>query len=119
MARIAARIEMGGTVIPAQSGCLICFASANHDESHFPGNPEEFDITRDTSGVVAFGHGLHRCLGAPLATLEATVVLEQLVANFAAIDWDPTRIVRDGSFFIRGLEHLPLRAVADGQAPVH
>lgn len=119
MARIATRdVQMGGTVIPAQSGCLICFASANHDESHFPGDPEEFDITRDTSGVVAFGHGLHRCLGAPLATLEATVVLEQLVQNFSAFDWDPARAVRDGSFFIRGLNHLPVSATGDSPASI-
>jgi cytochrome P450 len=119
MARVTTRdVEIGGRVIPAQSGCLICFASANHDEAHFPGNREEFDITRDTTGVVPFGHGLHRCLGAPLATLEATVVLEQLVQNFVELDWDPTLAVRDPSFFIRGLNALPIRAVADSRAPV-
>jgi cytochrome P450 len=108
MARITTRdVEMAGTVIPAQSPCLVSFASANHDDSKFP-NPGQFDITRDTSGLVAFGHGLHRCLGAPLATLEGTVVLEQLLDNFAGFDWDPSRIVRDDNFFIRGLNHLPI-----------
>ena len=108
MARITTRdMEMGGTVIPAQSPCLVSFASANHDDSKFP-NPEQFDITRDTAGVVAFGHGLHRCLGAPLATLEGTVVLEHLLDNFTGFDWDPSRVVRDDNFFIRGLNHLPI-----------
>ncbi|MDM3973562.1 cytochrome P450 [Mycobacterium marseillense] len=108
MARITTRdVEMAGTVIPAQSPCLVSFASANHDDSKFP-NPERFDITRDTSGLVAFGHGLHRCLGAPLATLEGTVVLEQLLDNFAGFDWDPSRVVRDDNFFIRGLNRLPI-----------
>jgi cytochrome P450 len=111
MARITTRdVEMAGTVIPAQSPCLISFASANHDESKFP-DPTRFDITRDTAGVVAFGHGLHRCLGAPLATLEGTVVLEHLLDNFKGFDWDPSRVVRDDSFFIRGLNHLPLTPI--------
>jgi cytochrome P450 len=111
MARVTTRdVEMGGTVIPAQSPCLISFASANHDPSKFP-NPEQFDITRDTSGLVAFGHGLHRCLGAPLASLEGTVVLEHLLDNFKGFEWDPSRVVRDDSFFIRGLNHLPVRPI--------
>jgi cytochrome P450 len=111
MARITTRdVEMGGTVIPAQSPCLVSFASANHDDSKFP-NPEQFDITRDTAGVVAFGHGLHRCLGAPLATLEGTVVLEHLLDNFKGFDWDPSRVVRDDSFFIRGLNQLPISPI--------
>jgi cytochrome P450 len=111
MARITTRdVEMAGTVIPAQSPCLVSFASANHDDSKF-GNPEQFDITRDTSGVVAFGHGVHRCLGAPLATLEGTVVLEHLLDNFAGFDWDPTRVVRDDNFFIRGLNQLPISPI--------
>jgi cytochrome P450 len=111
MARITTRdVEMGGTVIPAQSPCLVSFASANHDESKFP-NPEQFDITRDTAGVVGFGHGLHRCLGAPLATLEGTVVLEHLLDNFTGFDWDPSRVVRDDNFFIRGLNHLPISPI--------
>lgn len=76
------------------------------------------DCTPDTTGVVAFGHGLHRCLGAPLATLEATVVLEQLVQNFVALDWDPTRVVHDPSFFIRDLNALPIRALSDSRAAV-
>jgi cytochrome P450 len=111
MARITTRdVEMAGTVIPAQSPCLVSFASANHDDSKFP-NPEQFDITRDTSGLVGFGHGLHRCLGAPLATLEGTVVLEHLLDNFAGFDWDPSRVVRDDNFFIRGLNHLPISPI--------
>ena len=59
---------------------------------------------RGHSGVVAFGNGLHRCLGAPLATLEGTVVLEHLLDNFTGFHWDPSRVVRDDSFFIRGLK---------------
>jgi cytochrome P450 len=111
MARITTRdVEMADTVIPAQSVCLVSFASANHDESKFP-DPEEFDITRDTTGVIPFGHGLHRCLGAPLATVEGTAVLEQIVENFASFEYDPSRVVRDDSFFIRGLNHLPVTAI--------
>jgi cytochrome P450 len=111
MARVTTRdVDMAGTVIPAQSPCLVSFASANHDDSKFP-DPERFDILRDTAGVVGFGHGLHRCLGAPLATLEGTVVLEHLLDNFAGFDWDPGRVVRDHNFFIRGLNFLPISPI--------
>jgi cytochrome P450 len=113
MARITSQeVEIAGTQIPVNSVCLVSFASGNHDQSKFPDDPESFDITRDTGGVIGFGNGIHRCLGSHLATLEATVVLEQLVANFAEFGWNPERMERDSSFFIRGLNHLPISAVA-------
>jgi cytochrome P450 len=113
MARITTRdVELADTAIPAQSLCMVSYASANHDESKFP-NPEQFDITRDTAGIISFGHGLHRCLGAPLATLEATVVFEHLIDNFTGFDWDPNRMVRDNNLFIRGLNHLPISPKRD------
>ncbi len=83
-------------------------AVANHDESRFPGNPEGFDITRDRRGMV--GQGLHRWLGAPPSLLEGTVVLEQLLHNFAEFGWDPSRVVRDDSSFIGGPHHRPILA---------
>ncbi|MCW2983860.1 MAG: cytochrome hydroxylase [Conexibacter sp.] len=112
MARIATQdVEIAGVTIPSDAVCLVSYASANHDESKFP-DAETFDIHRDTSGIIAFGNGIHRCLGAHLATLEGTVVLEHLVRNFSGFGWDPARIERDDSFFIRGLNHLPITTVA-------
>jgi cytochrome P450 len=113
MARICPQdVEIADTEIPKDSVCLISFASANHDESKFPDDPESFDITRDTTGVIGFGNGIHRCLGAHLATLEGTVVLEKLVEHFSGFSHDPGKMVRDTSFFIRGLDKLPVSATA-------
>ena len=59
-------------------------SSANRDPAQFP-DPDRLDLGRDTSGHVAFGHGVHHCLGAPLARMEAEVALGALLAHFARI----------------------------------
>jgi cytochrome P450 len=64
-------------VIPEGSSVLLLLASANRDDSVFP-RAARFDMTRDTSGHLAFGHGTHFCLGSALARLEARVALEVL-----------------------------------------
>lgn len=56
--------EVGGTVIPGGSAVLVGLAAAGHDPERFP-EPDRFDIRRDARGHIAFGHGLHHCLGAP------------------------------------------------------
>ena len=67
--------EVGGTVIPGGGELvLVAVGDANHDPARFP-DPDTFDIRRDTRGHVAFGHGIHYCLGAPLARLEARIVI--------------------------------------------
>jgi cytochrome P450 len=53
------------------------FAAANRDESRFP-DPERFDVHRNPEGHLAFGHGIHYCLGASLARLEARIAFESL-----------------------------------------
>ena len=63
-------VELSGTTIPAGTMVLPLFASANHDDTRFP-DPERFDITRNAGGHLAFGYGIHFCLGAPLARIEA------------------------------------------------
>jgi cytochrome P450 len=81
------------------------FAAANHDPDAFP-NPEEFDLTRDTSRMLTFGTGPHFCLGAGLARLETRVVLEELVAAVHP-DYqvgEPTRVHHAN---IRGFSQLP------------
>ncbi len=57
-------------VIPAGEWVLPATSSANRDPAQFP-DPDRLDLGRDTSGHVAFGHGVHHCLGAPLARMEA------------------------------------------------
>jgi cytochrome P450 len=87
--------------------------SANHDESVFP-NPEKFDISRVPHGHshVGFGHGIHFCLGAPLARLEGNIVLKIILDRLQNLEIDDSKkeaIKPLPSFFFHGVSHLPLR----------
>ena len=85
------------------------FGSADHDESVFE-DPESFCPEREgLSNHVAFGHGIHYCLGAALARLEATTamrVLAERIESFPIVDADSLRYAP--SFILRGLEALEL-----------
>jgi cytochrome P450 len=75
-------VEIAGTTIPKGSSVLLSLASANRDEHRFT-NGETFDIERrNTAGHLAFGTGIHHCLGAPLARRELRIILEELTAAF-------------------------------------
>jgi cytochrome P450 len=86
MYRITTRdVAMGGVTIPARSIVCLSFGSGSNDEGHFP-DPLRFDIHRENSGEhLAFGHGRHFCLGAPLARLEARLGLEALYERIPTI----------------------------------
>ena len=77
--------EIAGTVIPASKFVTLSVLSANHDERHFA-DPDRFDIDREPDKHMAFGHGIHFCLGAPLARLEAEIALGVLFDEFAELD---------------------------------
>jgi cytochrome P450 len=80
-ARTTARpVEVHGIEIPAGKRVFLILGSANLDETKFE-NPEQFDVLRTPAPHLAFGEGLHGCLGNPLARLEAAIALEQLVAR--------------------------------------
>lgn len=88
--RSAARdTELGGVAIPAGALVMLCWASANRDESVFD-RPDELLLDRPELGMhLAFGRGIHHCVGAPLARLEARVVLTKLLAQTSAVELDP------------------------------
>lgn len=99
--------RVGGSVIPKDAPIMVCYAAANRDES-FWSDPDRFDITRDTRGHVAFGRGLHFCLGANLARREARIALERLLPLLPRLR--RTRAEREyvDSWFLRGPKSLPL-----------
>jgi cytochrome P450 len=84
--RIAAQdVELGGQTIAKGSRVLLMIASANHDPEQFP-EPETVDLCRDNARRhMAFGHGVHLCIGAGLARLELRVFLEQLIARMPGL----------------------------------
>jgi cytochrome P450 len=103
-------VEIGGVTIPAEEFVLVALGSANRDEDRFA-NGEDLDVTRSASGHLAFGHGIHFCLGAPLARLEGQIAIGRLLDRFPnltlAADLDDLRW--RNSNLMRGLESLPVR----------
>ncbi|MCX5400686.1 cytochrome P450 [Streptomyces sp. NBC_00102] len=103
-------LDVGGSVIPGGGELvLVALADANRDPARFEG-AERFDITRDARGHVSFGHGIHYCLGAPLARVEARIALGSLLARCPGLrlDIDPDRLTWRTGMLIRGPESLPI-----------
>nr|WSS65264.1 cytochrome P450 [Streptomyces sp. NBC_01177] len=102
-------ITLGATEIPAGVPVLVALGAANRDPDRFPA-PDRLDLDRDAAGHLSFGHGIHRCVGAPLARLEAEIALRAVLTRFPGIrlagpadqlEWRRTRLVR-------GLVALPV-----------
>jgi len=77
-------VEFGGVTIPANNRLLAMLASANHDEEQFP-DAEEFIVDREPNRHLGFGMGIHYCLGAPLARIEANIALELLAPRITSL----------------------------------
>jgi cytochrome P450 len=103
-------LEIAGTRIPEGSVVQIALASADRDEERFAG-ADRLDVTRAPQAHLAFGHGVHFCLGAPLARLEADVAFEVLLRRLPDLELavPADRLVYRSSEVVRGLESLPLR----------
>jgi len=109
--RIASEdVEVGGVVIPAGAVVVAMLGAANRDPRRFAA-PDEFDVGREENPHLAFGHGIHFCLGAPLARMEAEIAVGSLLRRFpamelaadrAAIPWRPSAL-------LRGPAELPVR----------
>jgi cytochrome P450 len=105
--RVTEDVEVSGVVIPKGSFVLPLCGSANHDEKKFP-DPEKFDVTRNASGHVAFGYGIHFCVGAPLARIEARFALQSLFEKATNFQLTNRPVEWLDSFGIRGLKNLGL-----------
>jgi cytochrome P450 len=85
----------------------VVIGSANRDPEGFP-EPDRFDIERNETTHVAFGEGIHYCLGAPLARIVAPVALEALLAEFPELTLDALPQWQTDPY-LRALTSLPLR----------
>lgn len=100
--------ELAGETIPARSPVVAWIGSANHDEDQFS-EPEKFDIDRNPNRNLAFGHGIHYCLGAPLARLEAKIAFEAMLERFQTVERLPeVQLERLPSIIVYGLRSLPI-----------
>jgi cytochrome P450 len=104
-------IDFGGTTVPGGGELvLIALGDAGRDPSRFP-DPASFDIRRAPKGHLAFGHGIHHCLGAPLARLEGRIAILSLLQRCPdlALDAEPAELPWRGGMMIRGPMRLPVR----------
>lgn len=106
----AADLELSGTRIPRGAQVRVIIPSANRDEGQFP-RPDVLDITRDARHHLAFGQGIHYCLGAPLARLEGRIALRTLLARMPGLRLGvtPEQVVWQRHPVLRGLKALPVR----------
>ncbi|GHI44885.1 cytochrome P450 family protein [Streptomyces albidoflavus] len=102
-------ITLGGTDIPAGAPVLVALGAANRDPERFP-SPDLLDANRDAAGHLAFGHGIHRCVGAPLAKAEAEIALRAVLTRFPGLRLaiPPDQLQWRHARLVRGLTSLPV-----------
>ena len=104
----AREVELEGGKIPAGATVFLLLAAANRDERKFP-EADRFDVTRNPQDHVAFGYGIHYCLGAPLARLEGRIALESLLFDCSPFTCTRKPLLQIASVIVRGVQSLPLR----------
>jgi cytochrome P450 len=111
-------VEIAGVTIPKGGQVIISLAAANHDAAHFH-DGETFDITRHDDRHLAFGHGIHFCLGAPLARLEGNIAFTTMLARFPdmrlAVPSQDLHWGHGDGLVLRGLNALPVMLGRDRQ----
>ncbi|MEH0576775.1 cytochrome P450 [Streptomyces sp. B21-108] len=103
-------VPVGDMTIPADEFVFVGLLAANRDAARYP-EPDVLDVTRSATGHLAFGHGIHHCVGAPLARAESEIAFGRLLARFPVLDLaiDPEELTRRPSMFHRGVRSLPVR----------
>ncbi|MEM7272179.1 MAG: cytochrome P450 [Actinomycetota bacterium] len=105
--KIIADTEVSGCPVHAGDQMLVTFPAANHDPDSFE-DPDEFQIDRARNRHVAFGLGIHRCLGSNLARLEQTIALQEWLRAFPDYELDPERETTWANGQIRGPRTIPV-----------
>lgn len=107
-------IDLGGTVIPKGDGVWASLLAANRDPAQFA-DPDTFDIRRDPNKHIAFGNGIHYCVGAPLARLEGVIAMNAMLKRIRDIDLAvPLESLEwsTGFLTIHGMSAMPVRYAA-------
>jgi cytochrome P450 len=109
-------VELGGVTIPAGAQVLVTLASANRDAAQYA-DAEELDLRRTASRHLAFGHGIHACLGAPLARMEGQIALAALLVRYPelalAVPVGDLHWGHGDGIVLRGLTDLPVHPGPD------
>jgi cytochrome P450 len=102
-------VAAGGVVIPADELVLISLLAANRDRDRYA-DPDVLDLTRPPAGHLAFGHGPHYCVGAPLARLQGQIAIGRLISRFPglALAGEAGELHWRGSLLVRSLSSLPV-----------
>ena len=102
-------VEIGGQVIPRGDMVLVVLAAADHDPERFP-DPDALDITRTDNRHLAFGKGIHHCLGAPLARMEGEIAISTLLRRMPnlRLKGSPESLSWRPGMILRGLRGLPV-----------
>lgn len=110
MFRVVAKdTTLGGQQVRANQAAIAYIGSANRDEAQFP-DADRFDIRRKPNRHIAFGYGIHFCLGAPLARLEGRIGLEAILARMPGLTRDPSvPLIPIESNVVYGVRNLPVR----------
>jgi pimeloyl-[acyl-carrier protein] synthase len=102
-----ADLEIGGSRVRVGETVVAVLGAANRDPAQFP-DPDRLDLTRKPNRHVAFGGGIHFCLGAPLARMEASIAIPALLGRLPGLELGPEPPVRRDTVTLRGLASLPV-----------
>lgn len=103
-------VEIGGKVIPKGELVMPVLLAANRDPAVFE-NPNTFDITRDPNRHIAFGSGIHYCVGAPLARLEGVIAINALLERLPTLQLNTAieNLDWNDNLLIHGMKAMPVR----------
>ena len=105
--RVRRDVTLHGVTIPEGAEVRLQWGAANRDDREFD-RPDVFDIDREIRRHLALGHGVHFCLGAALARLEARVAFEELLARWPELTVDESGLARLSSLWVRAWERIPI-----------